>query len=151
MSVETGDVVWSRDLKSDFDLEAPVWGVASHPLIDSLKCRTQARARRDQYDGMKLLAPVTRLVSAHAYNDDEPANETKWDYRRFMKNLTEGGFSGYVAIEYFGLQTSREDGTRGFRMLLERVKKELTQWCARFQDLNLRPQSCATHGRVSWR
>lgn len=80
----------------------------------------------DPYEGMKLLAPHTRSVSAHAYNYDETGNETQWDYRRFMQILTEGGFRGYVAIEYFGKQLSRMDGTRKARLLLQRVRRELS-------------------------
>ena len=37
LKVEDGSVVWSRDLKRDFGLAVPVWGVASHPLIDGEK------------------------------------------------------------------------------------------------------------------
>ena len=31
--VENGAVVWQRNLKNDFSIEAPLWGFASHPLI----------------------------------------------------------------------------------------------------------------------
>jgi outer membrane protein assembly factor BamB len=35
LKATTGDVVWKRDLKSDYQLpEAPHWGFAAHPLVD---------------------------------------------------------------------------------------------------------------------
>lgn len=34
LNVTDGDVIWSRNLKSDFDAEAPIWGFSSHPLVD---------------------------------------------------------------------------------------------------------------------
>jgi outer membrane protein assembly factor BamB len=29
-----GEIVWSRDLKKDYGIEAPMWGFAGHPLVD---------------------------------------------------------------------------------------------------------------------
>ncbi|SMP46293.1 PQQ-like domain-containing protein [Neorhodopirellula lusitana] len=34
LKAETGDLVWSRSFKDDFNAEVPIWGFASHPLID---------------------------------------------------------------------------------------------------------------------
>ena len=35
LEVDSGDVVWSRDLKKDYGMElAPHWGFAAHPLVD---------------------------------------------------------------------------------------------------------------------
>ena len=31
---DNGEVVWSKDFKSDYGLKMPEWGVASHPLVD---------------------------------------------------------------------------------------------------------------------
>jgi outer membrane protein assembly factor BamB len=28
------ELIWSRDLKDDYEVETPVWGFASHPLVD---------------------------------------------------------------------------------------------------------------------
>lgn len=33
----TGEAIWSRDLKADYRLKAPVWGFAGHPLVDGRK------------------------------------------------------------------------------------------------------------------
>jgi len=37
LRVEDGTVVWSKDFKKDYGLQIPVWGVASHPLVDGEK------------------------------------------------------------------------------------------------------------------
>ena len=34
LTVSDGKVVWSRSLKQDFNAEVPIWGFASHPLVD---------------------------------------------------------------------------------------------------------------------
>ena len=34
LQVENGHVVWSRSLKRDLNAEVPIWGFASHPLLD---------------------------------------------------------------------------------------------------------------------
>ena len=34
LAVADGAVIWSRDLKQDYGLKVPHWGVAAHPLID---------------------------------------------------------------------------------------------------------------------
>ena len=35
LNVENGNVVWSRDLKKEYNMElAPHWGFAAHPLVD---------------------------------------------------------------------------------------------------------------------
>lgn len=34
LDVTSGELVWSRSFKRDFDAEVPIWGFASHPLVD---------------------------------------------------------------------------------------------------------------------
>ncbi len=34
LNVRDGNVVWSRSFKKDFSAEVPIWGFASHPLVD---------------------------------------------------------------------------------------------------------------------
>ncbi len=41
LSVDKGEVIWSRDLKADYGIKvSPVWGFSSHPLIDGNKLIT---------------------------------------------------------------------------------------------------------------
>lgn len=91
------------------------WSVQRNPEVNVI----------DPYEGMKLLAPLTRSVSAHAIKFDGDGNETRWDYYRMVKILSDAAFHGYIAIEYFGDDLSRREGTRKARLLLERVRKRL--------------------------
>lgn len=34
LTTSDGEVVWERNLKTDFMVEAPIWGFAAHPLVD---------------------------------------------------------------------------------------------------------------------
>jgi len=34
LDVHNGDILWKRDLKADYDVEMPIWGIAAAPLID---------------------------------------------------------------------------------------------------------------------
>lgn len=34
LKTENGNLVWERNLKRDFGVESPIWGFASHPLVD---------------------------------------------------------------------------------------------------------------------
>ena len=34
LKTEDGELVWKKNLKSDFGVEAPLWGFSSHPLVD---------------------------------------------------------------------------------------------------------------------
>ncbi|NNE00194.1 MAG: PQQ-like beta-propeller repeat protein [Pirellulaceae bacterium] len=34
LQASDGDVIWSRNLKTDFAAEVPIWGFAAHPLVD---------------------------------------------------------------------------------------------------------------------
>jgi outer membrane protein assembly factor BamB len=34
LAVDSGEVVWRRNLQQDFGAEVPVWGFSSHPLVD---------------------------------------------------------------------------------------------------------------------
>ncbi|HTL54875.1 MAG TPA: PQQ-binding-like beta-propeller repeat protein [Candidatus Limnocylindrales bacterium] len=34
LDVKGGEIIWSRDLKKDFNVKTPMWGFAAHPLVD---------------------------------------------------------------------------------------------------------------------
>lgn len=40
LNADSGDVIWSKEFKKEFGIEAPVWGFTGHPLVDgdSLIC-----------------------------------------------------------------------------------------------------------------
>jgi outer membrane protein assembly factor BamB len=37
LDAESGDLVWSKDLKKEYKIEAPMWGFCGHPLVDGQK------------------------------------------------------------------------------------------------------------------
>lgn len=34
LKADSGDVVWSRDLQAEYEVETPIWGFCGHPLVD---------------------------------------------------------------------------------------------------------------------
>lgn len=42
LAVDTGKVIWSKDLKAEYKTKSPLWGYAAHPLIDGQKLFTLA-------------------------------------------------------------------------------------------------------------
>ena len=47
LEVETGNVLWSKDLVDDYDASIPIWGVTSSPLVESDLLITLAGAEPD--------------------------------------------------------------------------------------------------------
>jgi outer membrane protein assembly factor BamB len=37
LDTQTGKVIWSHDLKKEYDAESPIWGFSAHPLLDGQK------------------------------------------------------------------------------------------------------------------
>ena len=45
LDAATGKVLWSHDFKKDFDVKAPMWGFAGHPLLDGNRLICLARGQ----------------------------------------------------------------------------------------------------------
>ena len=43
-----GEVAWSKDLRGEYGVEVPVWGMSSHPLVygDTLVCEGEVTYTR---------------------------------------------------------------------------------------------------------
>jgi sugar phosphate isomerase/epimerase len=80
----------------------------------------------DPYQGVADLMPFARAVSAKSHDFDADGNETKKDYRRFMKIVTGAGYKGWVGIEYEGERLPEREGIAATKRLLERVRREMT-------------------------
>lgn len=116
----------------------PDWLVSLIKQVDHPRCGiladfTEWRMQReplklypDPYRGMELLAPYTLSVGAKSIDFDAKGEETKVDYFRMMKILTEAGFRKKVAVEYFGESLSRKEGIIKTKQLLERVRNRLS-------------------------
>ena len=80
----------------------------------------------DRYQGTRELMPWAKAVSAKSHEFDAAGNETRTDYRRMMKIVTDAGYHGYAGIEYEGSKHSEVDGVRLTRDLLLRVRDDLS-------------------------
>jgi len=65
--------------------------------------------------------PRAKAVSAKCYDFDSDNNETKVDFPRMMQIVKDGGYQGYVGIEYEGERMSERDGIVACKSLLERL------------------------------
>lgn len=74
----------------------------------------------DRYKGVELFMPKAMAVSAKTYNFDESGNETLIDYERMLKIVKDGGYKGYIGVEYEG-QEDQKEGIRKTIALLERA------------------------------
>ena len=80
----------------------------------------------DRYQGVQDLMPFAKAVSAKSHDFDAAGNETTKDYRRLMRIVLDGGYHGWVGIEYEGTRLSERDGIRLTKSLLERVRTEMS-------------------------
>ena len=75
----------------------------------------------DRYQGVKDMMPFAKGVSGKTLDFDADGNETKVDYVRMMKIISDAGFTGYVDVEYEGSKLSEDEGVKATITLLKRV------------------------------
>ncbi len=76
----------------------------------------------DVYEAIDRLMPFAHGVSAKSYDFDTAGNETKLDFARILKIVTDNGYKGWVGIEYEGSRLSEPEGIRATKKLLESLK-----------------------------
>ena len=76
----------------------------------------------DIYDAIARMMPYAHGVSAKSYDFDEKGAETKLDYARILKIVTDAGYKGHVGVEYEGTKLPEPDGIRATKKLLEAVR-----------------------------
>jgi sugar phosphate isomerase/epimerase len=76
----------------------------------------------DIYDAIARMMPYAKGVSAKSYDFDDSGKETKLDFARIMKIVTDAGYKGFVGIEYEGNRLSEPDGIRATKKLLESIR-----------------------------
>lgn len=72
----------------------------------------------DMYEGIQLLMPYAKAVSAKSYNFDEEGNETKIDYARMLQIVKDAGYTGFIGVEYEGENLTEEEGIIATKNLL---------------------------------
>ncbi len=80
----------------------------------------------DKYKGVELFMPFAKAVSAKSYNFDEKGECIEIDYKRMMQIVKDGGYTGFVGVEYEGEKHTEEEGVLLTKALLEKVGKELS-------------------------
>jgi len=81
--------------------------------------------QHDPYEGVKMMMPYAKAISAKTMGFDQEGNDIRTDYYRMLKIVKEAGYEGYIGIEYSGDQLSEEDGIKMTKVLMDRVAKTL--------------------------
>jgi L-ribulose-5-phosphate 3-epimerase len=76
----------------------------------------------DVYDAIARLMPYAKGVSAKSYDFDDSGRETKLDYGRILKIVTDAGYHGFVGIEYEGERLGEPEGIKATKKLLESLR-----------------------------
>ena len=104
---------------------AEVMEAASHPRVGTLpdfgNFRISADEEYDKYQGVEELMPYAKAVSVKSYDFDGNGDESSIDFDRMLKIVADGGYSGYLGIEYEGNNLSEFDGIHATIKLLNRV------------------------------
>ncbi len=75
----------------------------------------------DRYAGTKDLMPYAKGVSGKTYDFDAEGNETKVDYAKMMKIISDSKYTGYIDVEYEGNKLSEDEGIKATIALLKKV------------------------------
>ena len=75
----------------------------------------------DRYQGVKDIIPFAKGVSGKTNDFDAEGNETKVDYVKMMKIISDAGFTGYIDVEYEGSKLSEDEGVKATITLLKKV------------------------------
>ncbi len=71
--------------------------------------------------------PYAKAVSAKSHDFDDQGNETKTDYFKMMKIVTDAGYKSWVGIEYEGSRLDEYAGIRATKALLIKVRKKMLE------------------------
>ncbi len=81
----------------------------------------------DRYQGVTETMPYAKSVSAKSHDFDEQGNETKTDYYKMMKIVTDAGYKSWVGIEYEGSKLDEYAGIKATKALLIKVRKKMME------------------------
>lgn len=80
----------------------------------------------DKYKGVEMFMPFAKAVSAKSYNFDDSGNETVIDYKRMLQIVKDGGYNGFIGVEYEGDERPEEEGVKLTKALLEKIGREIS-------------------------
>jgi sugar phosphate isomerase/epimerase len=75
----------------------------------------------DRYAGVTELMPFAKGVSGKTYDFDAEGNETKVDYVKMMKIISDSKYTGYIDVEYEGNKLSEDEGIKASIALIKKV------------------------------
>lgn len=78
----------------------------------------------DIYEAVKLMMPYAKAVSAKSYAFDDNGDETKIDYYKMLKVVMDGGYKGYIGVEFEG-EGEEEKGILATKKLLINAAKQV--------------------------
>lgn len=117
-------------LSSNGQWLAGVMQLADHPRVGTLpdfgNFNISESERYDIYQGVSELMPFAKGVSAKSHDFDENGEEADKDYRRLLKIVLDAGYHEYVGIEYEGKNLSENDGIQATKVLLEKIRDEIS-------------------------
>ena len=79
----------------------------------------------DKYEGIKLMMPAAKAVSAKSYAFDENGNETTIDFVRMLQIIKDSGYKGYISVELDIDNNSEREGIKATKDLLTSASKKL--------------------------
>lgn len=85
----------------------------------------ECRGQHDPYEGVQLLMPFAKAVSAKTIEFDVNGNETLIDYTRMLQIVKKSRYKGYLGIEYSGDQYPDHDGIMKTLALIDRTSQKL--------------------------
>lgn len=113
-------------LSSDGAWVARVIELAAHPRVGTLpdfgNFKRLDGTFADRYEGVRLMMPFAKAVSAKSHEFDDAGNEVRTDYARMLKIVKDAGYRGYVGIEYEGEKHTASAGIQLTKNLLERLR-----------------------------
>ena len=72
----------------------------------------------DKYQGIEMMLPAAKAVSAKSYDFDENGNETTLDYPRILQLVKDSGYTNFIGVEYEGTRLSEREGILATKNLL---------------------------------
>ncbi|MEP2936779.1 MAG: sugar phosphate isomerase/epimerase family protein [Gilvibacter sp.] len=72
----------------------------------------------DIYQGVNIMMPAAKAVSAKSYDFDALGNETKINYAKMLRIVKANRYDGFIGVEYEGTRLSEEDGILATKNLI---------------------------------
>ena len=74
----------------------------------------------DPYEGIKMMMPYAKGVSAKSYQFDANGDETKIDYAKMLDIVKKAGYQGHIGVEFEG-EGDEKQGILATKTLLEKL------------------------------